>query len=69
MESASPRLDTKYIAIERDRDPWSEQVGFLLVEHVSGQPRRVAKSLEFVELPDGHRWIRPFAFRGWRPRS
>jgi hypothetical protein len=43
----------KFIRAVAHRDPWSEQVGFLLVEHVSGQPRRVAKPLEFVELPDG----------------
>jgi hypothetical protein len=35
------------------RDPWSEEIGLLVAEHVSGQPRRVAKPLEFVELPDG----------------
>jgi len=35
------------------QDPWSENVGFLLVKHETGKPRLVAKPLEFVELSAG----------------
>jgi len=35
------------------KDPWSEQMEFMLLHQVSGKPRAVCGPLQFNEIPEG----------------
>ena len=43
----------RFIRAIAHRDPWSENVELLVALYETGKPRAIAKSLEFVEVPEG----------------
>lgn len=49
------RLDQFYdlLRLVAHKDPWSEQVEFMLLHHISGTPRAVCAPLQFNEIPEG----------------
>lgn len=60
------KLDQFYdlLRLVAHKDPWSEQVEFMLLHHVSGKPRAACGPLQFIEIPEGAQVNPTFCLHG-----